>query len=399
MTISSRDRTILRDLAKRKAEIAALPANHEKAELWRKLNSLQKVRPLVVLYNWTWKHRGGEIEMQLQTEDPFARSQETELRQMVGHWDHMPDDHVYDDIMWCQITDVEKYMFHELHYGFVVEDDLEPDIPPAPINIDWKGGERKFQQMCELYDGILTVKKRGEFSYGTGILDHWTVWRGMDKCFLDFVERPQWVHRWLEAMTQWHIDQLNAYERAGYLALNNANNLIDPGGMGFTDELPQPGFDPTHVRAKDMWGMTSAQIFAVVSPAMHDEFGITYDGRILEQFGLACYGCCEPLHDKLDIVKKIPNLRRVSVSPWADVAKSAEGLGSDYVFSYKPNPALIGGEEWDLDYARGILRDTFEKTRGCRVEVVMKDLHYCHGQPQRMYDWVAMATQMAQEYA
>jgi len=399
VTLSARDKTVLRDLAMRKAEIAALPVQREKARLWYKLNRLERVRPLVLLYNLTWKNKGGTADLELQTESDFARSQEWELRERLYHWDHMRDDHVYDDVIYCQIVDTEKYMFHENHYGFVVEDDAEPDIAPAPIKIDWDGAERKYQQMCELYDGILTVKKRGEWAYGSGVLDHWTVWRGMDKCFVDLVERPEWVHRWLAAMTQWHIDQLKAYEREGYLWLNNGNNPIDPGGMGFSDELPQPDFDGSHVRSKDMWGMTASQIFSVVSPAMHDEFGIAHDGRFLEQFGLTGYGCCEPLHDKLDIVKKIPHLRRISMSPWADLAKGAEGIGTDYVFSCKPNPSLLGGETWDLDHAREQLRDALDKTRGCIVEVVMKDLHFCHGEPHRLWQWVEMAMQLAREYA
>ena len=30
-------------------------------------------------------------------------------------------------------------------------------------------------------------------------------------------------------------------------------------------------------------------------------------------------GCCEPLPNKIPVLKNVPNLRKVSVSPWADV--------------------------------------------------------------------------------
>ena len=49
MTLSSSDKDILRDLARQVAEIARLPVHAEKAELWRKLNDLESVRPMV----WT----------------------------------------------------------------------------------------------------------------------------------------------------------------------------------------------------------------------------------------------------------------------------------------------------------------------------------------------------------
>jgi hypothetical protein len=203
----------------------------------------------------------------------------------------------------------------------------------------------------------------------------------------------------MDHLTQWNLSRLDQYEKLNALSLNNGNNGVGPGGLGFTDELPQPDFDGTHVRTMDQWGHATTQIFSEVSPAMHDEFALTYEKRFLARFGLAGYGCCEPLDMKLDIVKTIPRLRRVSMSPWVDPARGAEGLGSDIIFSYKPNPAVIGMETWDVDLARSWLRDVFEKTRGCVVEVLMKDLHTCRKEPKRMWEWVDMAMQLAEEYA
>jgi hypothetical protein len=200
-------------------------------------------------------------------------------------------------------------------------------------------------------------------------------------------------------MTQWHLSRLDQYEQLGALSLNNGNVGVGPGGLGYTDELPSDGFDAARVRAIDQWAHATTQIFAEVSPAMHDEFALTYEKRFLSRFGLAGYGCCEPLDRKLDIVKTLPNLRRVSMSPWVDAARGAEGLGDEYVFSYKPNPAVIGMESWDVELARAQLRDALEESRGCVVEVLMKDLHECRRQPQRMWEWVDMAMRLAEEYA
>ena len=44
--ISSHDFDVLRKLGEAQAQIAALPIQKEKAELWRKLNDLEPVRPL-----------------------------------------------------------------------------------------------------------------------------------------------------------------------------------------------------------------------------------------------------------------------------------------------------------------------------------------------------------------
>jgi hypothetical protein len=132
---------------------------------------------------------------------------------------------------------------------------------------------------------------------------------------------------------------------------------------------------------------------------MHDEFALTYEKRFLSRFGLASYGCCEPLDGKMDIVRTIPNLRRVSMSPWVDVARGAQGMGNRYVFSYRPNPTLLSMDTWDVDLARRQLRDALEKTRGCIVEVVMIAVYTCRNEPRRLWEWVDMAMEMAQEYA
>ena len=212
-------------------------------------------------------------------------------------------------------------------------------------------------------------------------------------------DRPEWVHAWMDRMTAHNIALIEQFEELGVLALNNGIDRVGPGGFVTTDDLPQPDFDGVHVRARDMWGHATTQIFSEVSPAMHDEFALTYEKRYLERFGLASYGCCEPLDRKMDIIKKIKNLRRVSMSPWVDPARGAAELNGDYIFSYKPNPAIIGMEAWDAKLAEDLLRDVLEKTRGCVVEVIMKDLHECRGEPSRMWEWVDLSMRLAEEYA
>ena len=72
---------------------------------------------------------------------------------------------------------------------------------------------------------------------------------------------------------------------------------------------------------------------------MHDEFEIEYMKPLYERFGWVNYGCCEPLHNKIDIIRKIKNVRAISTSPWADVYKTAEAMHGDYLMARKPNPA------------------------------------------------------------
>ncbi len=148
------------------------------------------------------------------------------------------------------------------------------------------------------------------------------------------------------------------------------------------------------MRTIDQWG-AAAQIFSEVSPQMHEEFALRYEKRWLEQFGLNCYGCCEPLHNKIDIISSIPNLRKASISPTANVEKAARDMGNKYVFSYKPNPAILVTDKWNPDELRKDLKLILEKIRGCVVEVIMKDISTVRYQPQRLWEWSKMAMETA----
>ena len=73
--------------------------------------------------------------------------------------------------------------------------------------------------------------------------------------------------------------------------------------------------------------------------------------------GLTGYGCCEDLTRKLDLVFTIPHIRRISISPWADVDACAAKLGDRYIFSWKPHPAHLAGR-FDPDRVRAYIRHT-----------------------------------------
>lgn len=411
MAYPLRELALVRDLARQVAEIAALPVQKETAELWRRLNRLDPVRPMVILQNGAWNETLDDSAAVCT--DPYLRGHELHLKRILYQWEHMPGDMVVEPVIGSPVhirdtwfgLDVNAirpdHYFGAAHFEpvIVTEADIEK-IKLPQVTVDWAETEREFTRRGELYDGILTVKKEGRAGFWFAIFDQYIQWRGLDQAFVDMVDRPAWLHRVLERMTQGMLGQLDQLERQGALSLNNANHGVGPGGLGFTDELPQADFDGTHVRAKDMWGHATTQIFSVVSPAMHEEFALRYESRYLARFGLAGYGCCEPLHLKVDLIKRcIPNLRRLSMSPWVDVAIGAEAIGKSLIFSYKPNPAILGGETWQPEVVRKGLREFYEMTRGCVVEVIMKDLHTCRNEPRRMWEWTQMAKQLAEEYA
>ncbi|OPZ26539.1 MAG: hypothetical protein BWZ02_01973 [Lentisphaerae bacterium ADurb.BinA184] len=410
-----KDLTILRSLAARLAEIGALAEQREKADLWRRLNRLERTRPLILLQNATW-HETGEV-IRLQCEGEWARHQEWGMRAAIWHWDNVHDDAVYDSVAyapivvrntgWGMAIDATRpeHVFGACHYNPILKGDEDPatKIALPTVTVDAAETDLAHERLAAVWDGILPLRRRGVAWSWFAMMDLFIQWRGLDNTFLDMVDRPAWIHAWMNRMTDWHLAEWEQYEKLGLLSLNNGDCGavgVGPGGLGITDCLPARGFDAARVRRADLWGHATTQIFAEVSPAMHDEFALAYESRLLSRFGLAGYGCCEPLHLKVDLIRRrIPNLRRMSMSPWADVEAGAQALRNEVIFSYKPNPAILGMATFDVNEARRQLRDVFERTRGCVIEVIMKDLHTVNRQPQRMGEWTRMALELAQEYA
>jgi hypothetical protein len=147
-----------------------------------------------------------------------------------------------------------------------------------------------------------------------------------------------------------------------------------------------------------MWGCSNAQIFSEISPEMHWEFALKHDIPWLKRWGLNYYGCCEPLDGKLELLRRIPNLRKISMSPWIKIDRAAEAVGSDFVFSYKPNPALLATDDWHPGQVRATIKDVLERTRGCRVEIILKDVSTCRYQPQRVWEWQEIVMDLVREY-
>jgi hypothetical protein len=139
-----------------------------------------------------------------------------------------------------------------------------------------------------------------------------------------------------------------------------------------------------------------AQMFSEVSPEMQDEFDITPLKPLLERYGLVYYGCCEPLHNKIDIVRKIRNVRKISISPWANKEIAAANIHGDYVFSAKPNPAYVAMGSFDADLVRKDLAETVEICRrhNTPCELILKDVSTVCKDPARLSQWEKIAMEV-----
>jgi hypothetical protein len=140
-----------------------------------------------------------------------------------------------------------------------------------------------------------------------------------------------------------------------------------------------------------MWGLSESQETVGISPEMFGEFVFPYQLPLISRFGLSCYGCCEPLEKRWQYVSQIPNLRRVSVSPWSDQETMSRQLQDNYIFSRKPHPALVSMSNWDEDEITSDLMKTLDIRKGRNVELILKDVHTLSNEPWRLGRWVELA--------
>ena len=258
------------------------------------------------------------------------------------------------------------------------------------ISVDPAAGEKSLADAHDLFDGVLRVQPTKVKRLCYHLMSQYTALRGLEQTMVDMIENPQMVHDAMAILERCHHDLLRQHVELNLLDVNHDNSYNNSGGVGWTDELPAKGFDPSRVRPCDTWSCAEAQELAQVSPAMHNEFSLQYEKRLLAPYGLTGYGCCEDLTRKLDDVLTIPNIRRISISPWADVEACAAKLQDRCVFSWKPHPAHLAGR-FDGERIRQYIRHTLEVTRGCVIEMVLKDTHTCDGQGDRFDQWTRIA--------
>jgi hypothetical protein len=408
--MTRRDINIVRDLAKKVAEIAALPVQEEKRDLWRRLNGLRPARPMVMIDQVCWHEMNVDGELDLLCAGKVARDHELHLRRTLRQWRHFPVDSVVEPFVrvpkairnsgfGIRVKEERAVgdpagdvVGHRYINQFRTEADLARIRLPR-ISHDAAATARRLEQAHELFDGLLEVRPWGMDPY-LSLWDPISTWMGVEEALYALVDRPAYMHRLAGRLTEGYLHMLDQLEAGGLLC--GPQSLIHCTGA-WTDELPAPGYDPGRPRTRDIWAFGLAQMFATVSPAMFKEFEVDYAGRILGRFGLVYYGCCDPLHLKMAEVRLIPRVRKVSMSPWADPERGAAEIGGDFVYSCKPNPALLAAESFDPGAVRRELLTVREACRrhGCPLEFILKDISTLRYQPQRLAAWARIAMEVA----
>ncbi len=412
--ITQKERLYLRELAKKQREYASLPEMEEKEKAWFDLNMGRPAVPPVVVETWTF---GQDMmpEGILRCTSPKAREMEYRLLKQIREYELIHDDKVVPkeypvdyrveiDEFGIPVEERHAVDAQGRSVGYEYHSpirDLEEDfhlLKPAALEIDRRGTQEEAQLAEEVLGDILPVTLRG---IPPIIAMPWQASRllGLEGMMLSMYDCPKAMHMLMAYLTENQIRIMEAYEREGILTLNNRNQETGMSSYGFTEELPrgrEEGIRQAAFRKEegsgravfskeeggnclgDIWLWAEAEETASISPEMFREFFLPYMARACSRVGLIYYGCCEPMERNWPgLVQAIPNIRKVSVSPFSNQEQMGEMLrGTGIVFSRKPlaNYLSIAGS-FDEDAWTDHIRETLQAARGCQCEIIMRDIY------------------------
>jgi len=361
-------------------------------------------------------------DAELECAHPVLRAVEATMLEHIHHFDEVGDDIVFEpyyrlgwdirDTGWgvdvIQIPGPAAADGTSIGYTFNFPIKTPADVErlrPRQFSLDREGTLAKLQLLEDTFGDILPVvvgnydhfmtdegAESWAGNYFIGLT--WQIYRfiGNDGLLTWVYESPETIHALMEYMVADRERQFGFLEEQGLIVPNTDNMLAGPRAYGYCSDLPAPDAAPG--KLSDLWCWAESQESTPISPAMFKEFVLPYMKRMTDRFGLVYYGCCEPQTDRLDmIIEAMPNLRSVSVTPWADFERTAEMLGSDYVFSRKPDPVPISGAEPHWERAEADLQRTYDAARrgDCNVELLFRDVYDVGGDRGRLKTWVELA--------
>ena len=405
--------SLLRELAKQYTEIAFTDENKARRERCRQVNDLIPQRPPVWIDEIPWNEMDIDGKLKIQCSDPFMRRMEWFFREKLFRNEYFLADTVFPEYypIGKSLTSTGNGMKiqektiatdetnHIVSHQYVDQLDTEEKLEQLHAPVIEAHPENDIANLAkanEILNGILPVKLQGVGIYHAP-WDEISMLRGVEPIFFDMLDRPEFIHKTIRKFMEIEMSKLDQFEALGLLDAELDSLHCTP---PYTKDLHNPA-DPTKkTPLTSMWFRCMAQMFSNISPAMFDEFELQYEIPLAERCGLTYYGCCEPLDNFLPLLKeKLPNLRKLGVSPWADITKCAQEIGGNYVYARKPNPAMVAGF---LDPAaiRKEISDTIKVCLEykCPYEFVLKDISTVGHNPYNLIKWNQIVQETIDEY-
>lgn len=386
--ITQTERQHLRDLAQRQLEIAYSPKNSDRISLWKRHHAFTGERPVIHIEIDTFAQE--IITPRMQCISPEARRLEYDLYHNFLNMELFDDDKVVPDyfaITWNSYfhlfgTDVKKTcatdsnggnLGHHFEYNiYDLEQDWDKIYAPTTFGVD-EAKSLRYQHLAEdVFGDILPTRlvMNGLYAVPTQEVVHRM---GMETMFCSMYDYPDQFKQMMDKIADAYLAYFDMLEKKSYLLPTVGFESLGQGSMCFTQELP----DHTPLTTKQVWGFLDSQETVGVSPDMFGEFIFPCYQKIANKFGLLSYGCCEPVDPVWKYVKTLPNLRKVSISPWCNQTYMAEQLkGKKTIFHRKPSPNYLGvGNVLDEQAFRAHIEETLNIAKGCKVEITQRDVY------------------------
>lgn len=402
------DQEIVRELARQYMQIATSEKQERANRRMLDTNDLKLVRPPVLMDEIPWYQLDIDGELTCLCEDKRARDAEFKLRKALYYHKYFNAADAINEPFFrirraysstgiglsTATSDIkrtdDKNNIISRDFIDVLEDESSLELLHDPVfTLHPEKDEDNMNYFTDLFGDTMPIKL-----YGYGIMyfppwDKITYLRGVEPILMDMYDRPEYLHKIMEKFISAANAELDFVEKHLDVDAEFANLHCTPGMVS--------GREGTGLKAT--WYRGMAQSFGVISPAMFEEFEIDYIKPIAERFAYTYYGCCEPLDDKIDVIKKISNLRKLGVSPWAKVESCAEQIRGDFVYSRKPNPANVAICT-DPDVIR---RETEETVKaciryGCPCEFILKDISTVSHKPENLIVWTQTVSEVLDQY-
>jgi len=409
-TLPADERLYLRNLARRQAEIAALPVMPQRRAMWTAMNdAVPGARPPFVIETWTFDRDFMPASL-YQCQSSLGRRLETGFLRNIRHHELLDDDHVCPDTLdmgwhvWCNefgidihtdyIKDAEGVVTG-YHFECPIKDlnDGFDMVRPSEFGVNRESTMAEKAFLEETFGDILPVALRTGTFGNNCITQRLMRLMSMETFFTAMYDCPDKLTDLLALLRDNAIRMSHWAEAEGLLRLNNGNQCTCGTCFNFTTLLPrETGSDS--VRLNDMWGAMDSQETVGVSPSLFHELVFPHYRQLAEMFGLVYWGCCEPADPIWETsLRHLPNLKAVSISRWADQHYMAEALdGTGIVYSRKPDPNLLGvHRDLDEDAWRAEIRGTLDIVASRRIplEFVVRDVYSMQGnlaKPRRAVD-------------
>ena len=406
MNINPKDRETLRALAATYMAYATSEQNRQKRDLWRALNNLHMQKPMVTIEQMPWHELNVDGCLDCRVEDPYFRGVEWSLRTQIYKWEHLPVDMVLDPyiaiprpvhntgvgigtrhLAHSSTGQVQSHLFED---QFEEMEDVEKIQTPV-LTLDRVYAAELMETAKDIFAGIAPVRWMG-MQLHSGLWDQITFWKGVENCYIDLIDRPELIHAIVDRYTNATlalIDQMNE------LGVYDTNCSMCHCSYVYSDRLAVADWekDIENPTSYDGWTYSMAQLFTSVSPAINEEFEVPYMSKLFSRFGSVYYGCCERLDDRLHVIDRMPNIRKISCSPWSDREHFAATLPKKYIMSNKPDPSYLAHSVFDEELVRKDLRRTIAaaKANGLGLEFLLKDITTVKGDPRRLWRWSEIA--------